>query len=75
MSALLVALADGSLSCLSSVFWCLILVLLSEEVYTLFLPRLLLYPPPAPTPGAGRLTGGPGSLKDLLLATPEGAGL
>ena len=75
MAALLVALAEGSLSCLSSVFWCLILVLLSEEVYTLFLPRLLLYPPPAPPTGAGRLTGGPGSLKDLLLATPEGAGL
>ena len=43
----------------------------------MFLPRPLEYPPPpAPTaPGVGLLTGGPGSLKDLLLATPEGAGL
>ena len=43
MSVLLVALVECcSLSCLSSLFWCLILVLLREEVYTLFLPILLL---------------------------------
>ena len=41
----------------------------------MFLPRLLLYPPTPPTPGFGLLTGGPGSLKDLLRATPDGAGL